>query len=279
MSTGGGSRGGEAVKYVLSTKFGQSATAGLAVEAVKAVDEDYGNLLGGILDIALSDDDPAALDNPFFTQNGHEGESPHTNGYLYAKKCLGVVGTIGTSLLDAGGITSGASAAQSSLIWYKINGLFEQMIPPSRRAKPPEYAAWYSWQVAKKAVPAGSLEIQMRQILRQKMYCASGGATKAAIAFGTGGLVGIFVNAASSQLQDRLDSLFGQDVQTLAQGLHWFAFRESVVGRAFGGGKGPACRILQILWNQFAVGRGSMVSLDSVIREPRGWLVIADLLN
>jgi len=268
---------GGVVKYVVSTKFGKSAIAGGLVEGVKAVHEDAGNLLGGVLDLAMADPEEDALGNPYFAQNGHEGESPVTNRYLLAKKGLGIVGTIGTALLDAGGYTSGASAVQSSVVWYRINGLFERMVPASRRAKPPEYAAWYSWAVAKKAVPPGSLEVQMKRILRQKMYGAAGGATKAGIAFGTGGLLGIFVNAASSQLQERLDAIFGQDVQTLAHGLHWYAFRELVVGR--GGGKGPALRILDLLWQQFALGHGGYVAIADVVREPRGWLVIADLMN
>ncbi|HEY6271633.1 MAG TPA: hypothetical protein VIX19_06510, partial [Terriglobales bacterium] len=112
-----------------------------------------------------------------------------------------------------------------------------------------------------------------------KVYGAAGGATKAGIAFGTGGLLGIFVNAASSQLQERLDSIFGQDVQTLAQGLHWYAFREAVVGRVHGGGRGPAQRILELLWQQFTLGHGGLVAIADVVREPHGWLVIADLLN
>jgi len=275
----GGAGVGEAVKYVVNTKFGQSFVAGGVVEGVKAVHEDAGNLLGGILDLAMADPDEDALDNPYFVQNGHDGESHQTNRYLSAKKGLGVVATIGTSLLDAGGYTGGANAIQSSVVWYRINALFERMVPASRRAKPPQYAAWYSWTLAKKTVPSGSLEIQMKRILRQKMYGAAGGATKVGIAFGTGGLLGIFVNAASSQLQETLDAIFGQDVQTLAQGLHWYAFLESTVGRVYGGGKGPALRILEVLWQQFALGHGAIVAIADVVREPRGWLVIADLLN
>jgi len=270
---------GEAVKYVVNTKFGQSFVAGGVVEGVKAVHEDAGNLLGGILELAMADPDGDALDNPYFVQNGHDGESPVTNRYLGAKKGLGIVGTIGTALLDAGGYTSGASAVQSSVVWYRINALFERMVPASRRAKPAQYAAWYSWTVAQKAVPSGSLETQMTRILREKMYGAAGGATKAGIAFGTGGLLGIFVNAASSQLQETLDAIFGQDVQTLAQGLHWYGFREAVVGSVHGGGRGPALRILEVLWQQFALGHGGIVAIADVVREPRGWLVIADLLN
>src|SRR5271165_2845286 len=94
---------GGVVKYVVSTKFGKSAVAGGVVEGVKAVHEGAGNLLGGVLDLAMADPEEDALGNPFFAENGHEGESPVTNRYLLAKKGLGVVGTIGTALLDAGG--------------------------------------------------------------------------------------------------------------------------------------------------------------------------------
>ncbi len=271
--------GGEAVKYVARTKFGQSAISGAAVEGVKALNENAGALLEGALDIYLADPDDDALDNPHFTQNGHDGPSPESTRYLLAKKSLGWAGTIATSLADAGGITSGASAAQDTLVWYRINALFQRMIPKSRRAKPPEYAAWYSWQVAKKAVPAGSLEIQLTRIMRQKLYSGTGGAAKAGIAFGTGGMLGVFVNAATSQVQEHLDALFGQDVKTLAQGLHWMAFREQAVGRIAGGGTGPANRILDTIWQQFALGHGGIVSRKDIVTEPRGWLVVADLLS
>ncbi len=267
------------MKYVLSTKGGQSAAGGVAVEAAKFVHEDAGNLLAAVLDIATADDDPDALDNPFFRDNGHDGESPRTQECLLAKKTLGMLSTVTTNVLDIGGLASGASAAQYTAVWIRVNQLFEKMVPASRRAKRVEYARWYSWTVAHKAVPAGSLEIQMTRILRQKMYGAAGGATKTGIALGTGGVTGIFINAAASQLQEKLDALFGQDVQTLAQGLHWYAYREQVVGAAFGGGKGPAIRILELLWQQFALGRGAMVRLTDVVREPQGWLVIADLIN
>jgi len=274
-----GSRATTAVKYILSTKGGQSATAGLAVEGVKAVHEGAGNLLAGLLDIAMQDDDSQALANPFFGQNGHDGPSPKTRRYLLAKKSLGMASTIGVSLADVGGLASGAGAVQSSVVWFRINQLFNVMVPASRRAKPPEYAAWYSWQVAKKALPAGSLEIQMTRILRQKMYGAATGLAKTSVAYGLGPITGIFVNAAHAQVQERLDAIFGQDVQTLAQGLHWYAFREQAVGRAFGGGKGPALRILEILWQQMALGRAGYISLADVAREPEGWLVVADLLG
>jgi hypothetical protein len=273
----GGAKG--AVKYVVKTKFGQSAIAGAAVEGVKAVHENAGNLLGGVLDICLADAEDDALDNPHFTQNGHDGPSPNSNRYLFAKKGLGFAGTIATSLADAGGFTSGAVAAQDSVVWYRINALFQKMIPASRRAKPPQYAAWYSWEVARKAVSAGSLEIQLTRIMRQKLYSGAGGATKAGIAFGTGGLLGIFVNAAASQVQEGLDAMFGQDVQTLAQGLHWMAYREQAVGRIAGGGNGPANRILDVIWQQFALGHGGAVTRKDIVSEPRGWLVIADLLS
>lgn len=63
----------------------------------------------------------------------------------------------------------------------------------------------------------------------------------------------------------------------LAQGLHWTAFREQVVGG--GRGKGPALRILDVIWTELALGKVSLPKLADVVKEPRGWLVIADLLS
>ncbi len=116
----------------------------------------------------------------------------------------------------------------------------------------------------------------MRQILKQKMYSGGGSAVKAGITFGTGGWIGYFVNSAAASITPKLNAIFGQDIPPLAQGLHWFAFLETVVGR--GAGKGPAMRILDVVWEQFAIGKGSGVSLADIIKEPRGWLVVADLL-
>ncbi|MEO3386113.1 hypothetical protein [Mesorhizobium sp. CAU 1741] len=261
-----------AVRYV-PTAFKANA----AVEGVKLVNEDAANLLGGLLDIMMEEDDGTGLDNPKFAENGHDGDSPATARYFRAKKTFGALGTMAVAILDQSGLQGGAQAASSAHVWYRVNALFTKLVPPSRRAKKVVYASWYSWEVAKKAVTSGSLEIQMTRILRQKMYGTAGGATKAAVAFGSGGVVGFFVNSAASAWQDKLDEVFGQDVQTLAQGLHWFAFLETVVGR--GKGKGPALRILEIIWSEFALGKGSGVTLDEVVREPKGWLVIADLIN
>lgn len=261
-----------AVRYV-PTPF----LANAAVEGVKAYNEDWGNALGGIIDILSSEADGAGLDNPMFTNNGHDGDSPKTRRYFRVKTGLKGVSTLAVAVLDQSGLAGGYQAASSSVTWYKVNALFNKMVPPSRRAKKVVYAHWYSYEVAKKAVSQGSLEIQMTRILRQKMYSAAGGVSKAAVAYGGGALLGYFVNSAASVWQERLDSVFGQDVQTLAQGLHWFAFLETVVGR--GRGKGPALRILEILWADLGLGRASLVSLDDVVREPKGWLVIADIIN
>jgi len=61
--------------------------------------------------------------------------------------------------------------------------------------------------------------------------------------------------------------------------VHWRAFQELKVGRAFGGGYGPACKMAQELMNH-------IVSIDQVptskarafLQEPAGYLVIKDKL-
>ena len=85
------------------------------------------------------------------------------------------------------------------------------------------------------------------------------------------------MNSAAAWISPKLDAIFGQDVQTLAKGLHWFGFLEKVVGR--GVGKGPSRKILDVIWTEVALGKTSGVTLDEVIGEPRGWLVIADLMS
>jgi len=261
-----------AVSYI-PTPF----TTNAVVEGVKAVDENLGNALAGAIDIATGEDtDPGVL-NPFFVQNGFDGPSPKTSAYFDCKKWGGRAMTLATNLADVGGISSGIQSAAYSLTWYKLNALFQKMIPPSRRAKPVVYAHWYSYEVAKKAVPAGSLETRMTAIMRQKMYGAVGGATKTGITFGTGSFTGYFVNSTASWIAPTLDGWLGQDVQHLAQGLHWFAYRENAISH--GQGKGPAMRILELLWADLSIGRMSGAKLQDIVKEPCGWLVIADLIN
>jgi hypothetical protein len=272
-----------AISYI-PVPFTTNAVTGI----VGAVSEPAGNFLAGIFDVMLADPEEAALDNPFFTQNGHDGPSPKTALYFQTKRSLGVVTTIGANLANATGGASLVQSAASSAVWYKLNTLFKKLVPPSRRAKPAVYAAWYSWEVAKKAVPRGSLEARMTAIMRQKMCTAAGSATQGAISvatsFAAGPLVGYFVSSATATVSPYLNQLFGQDVQDLAKGLHWFAFLELVVDHANAltkrpsGGKGPALRILEVIWTEIALGRASKPKIEEIVREPCGWLVIADLL-
>lgn len=247
------------------------------VEGVKAVNENIGNALAGAIDIANSESTDPGVINPFFTQNGFDGPSPKTASYFRCKTWGGGAVTMAVSVADIGGVASAYQGGSYGLTWYKLNALFQQMIPPSRRAKPVVYAHWYSYEVAQKAVPAGSLETRLTAIMRQKMYGAAGGATKAGIAFGTGGWTGYFVNSAASWLAPTLDSWLGQDVQHLAQGLHWFAYRELAISH--GRGKGPAMRILEVLWADLGIGKLSGATLQEIVKEPCGWLVIADFIN
>lgn len=247
------------------------------VEGTKAVNGDLGNALAAVFELMEMQEEGAGLDNQMFTDNGHDGPSPNTTLYFRVKKALKIGSTIVTNLGDIGGVVSGTQGATYSLMWYKLNALFEKLIPPSRRAKKVEYSAWYSWTVAKKAVPGGSLEAILTGIMRQKMYGAVGGFTKAGITFGTGGITGFLVNSTAAWIGPKLDLIFGQDLQTFAKALHWFAFLEKVVGR--GTGKGPARRILDVIWTELSLGKTSGITLDQVVSEPRGWLVLADLMG
>jgi hypothetical protein len=270
---------GQGVKFVVTNNYTKGWATGAVTEGVKALHETGGNLVGGVLELVTADAEGDGLDNPLFEQNGHDGKSPLTARYFTVKKLAKGGGSLGVSVMDIGGVVSGAEALNSGVVWYRINALFEQMVPPSRRAKQAEYnrTGWFSYELAKKEVKAGSLEIQMRNIIRQKMLSTSGSAFKSAVTFGTGGLTGYFVNAISGSIGVGINSWFGPDIPALAMAIHWFAFVEQAISH--GRGKGPACLILDVVWEQFAIGKGSMVSLYDVVKEPRGWLVIADLLS
>jgi hypothetical protein len=127
----------------------------------------------------------------------------------------------------------------------------------------------------------------MRAIIKQKMWGAASGVGKMGTGAGgvaastmltpfIGQVVGYFINSVGGLAGKALDKVFGQDTQTLAQGLHWMAFRENVVGR--GTAIGPSLRILELLWTELAVGKASGITLRQVVAEPKGWLVIADLV-
>jgi hypothetical protein len=268
---------------------------GGAVELTKAIaGDEYGNSLSVLIEVITDGQETRGnwLNNPHFAANGHDGSSPNTAKYFLVKKSAMVAGSIVGAFDPTGGGVNVATGAFNTyaarLMWTKISGLFEQMI--TRRgmgAKPPVYASWYSWTVAKKAVPPGSLETQMRAIIKQKMWGAASGVGKMGTGAGgvaastmltpfIGQVVGYFINSVGGLAGKALDKVFGQDTQTLAQGLHWMAFRENVVGR--GTAIGPSLRILELLWTELAVGKASGITLRQVVAEPKGWLVIADLV-
>jgi hypothetical protein len=269
----------QGVKFVVTNNYTKGWATGLGTELAKGVHDTGGNLVGGVLDLVSADEEGEGLDNPLFEQNGHDGKSPKTAAYFAIKKQAKMAGTMGIAYFDVGGIASGLEGANSGLVWYRLNALYEAMVPPSRRAKKAEHnrTGWFTWELARKEVKAGSLEIQMGQIIRQKMMSTGGSVFKSAVTFGTGGLTGYFVNALGGSIGVGINALFGPDIPGLAMAIHWFAFVEHTISH--GRGKGPASRILDVVWEQFALGKGSGVALYDVVKEPRGWLVIADLLS
>ena len=279
------------VEYVLENPF----SSGVLVEGAKLL-HDQGAALGTLIEMMndLKGTYAQWLANPRFVENGHEDKpSPHTKEYFLLKKALATgVSLLGSFDPTGGGVNvvqGGISTGAALIMWQKISSLFEQLI--TRRgmgSKAVVYANWYSYQVAKKAVPPGSLELRMRAIIKQKLWNATSGVGKvgtggAGVAASTflsplfGGVVGYFVSSAGAYVGKKLDALFGQDIQTLAQGLHWNAFLEQVISR--GRGKGPSTQILEVLWSELALGKTSGVTLHQIIPEPDGWLVIADLVG
>src|ERR1022692_2056569 len=186
---------GQGVQFVVTNEYTKNFALNGVSEGIKAVHGDTGNIVGGVIELITAEAEGEGLDNPMFEQNGHDGPSPKTVEYFNMKKALKILGTLGVAKLDIGGLVSTGETINTGIVWYRINALFEQMIPPSRRAKEPAYnkTGWFSWEVAHKAVSAGSLETRMRQILKQKMFSGSGSAAKAGITFGTGGWIGYFV--------------------------------------------------------------------------------------
>ena len=105
---------------------------GAVSEGVKAVHEGAGNFLAGVFDLITAEETDTTLDNPFFTQNSHDGPSPATVDYFSIRKGMLVLATMGVALGDIGGIVSVGQGGAYSLMWYKLNALFEKLVPPSR---------------------------------------------------------------------------------------------------------------------------------------------------
>ena len=62
--------------------------------------------------------------------------------------------------------------------------------------------------------------------------------------------------------------------------IHWRAYQELTIGRIAGGGYGPACRMVQELFNHtYSTGWVPTDTVRNYMREPAGWMVIHDKLS
>ena len=249
------------------------------------------------LDLYLRDDSES--DNPYFRQNGYDDPSPDTIWFFRKKFGIGLA-SAGMSLAGAGPAIKGATGYESKLTWYKMSALAEQMIPPSRRGKPPVMQGWYGFRTVKqKAVPSGSLETIVYHII--KMKTVSVGSNSVGTGLGIAGWLGLNVGSwiadtIHSLASGRLSAWFEPASQALAKVLQWQAFRERVLNRKLGstfgsrlsqgGGKAgkiqassdPASRIVEAIWDYTATLSGGR-SPWPFIAEPKGWMVLADVIN
>jgi hypothetical protein len=261
-----------------------------------------GGFLFDALDIFLNDE---ASDNEWFTQNGHDGDSPHTRWYFRLKIGLniaGAAGTVAASAAGLGAVVKGAQGMESYMQWGKLAALAEKLIPASRRAKAAVREGWIpGWrrEVAK-GVPGGSLEAMLFHIIKMKKLSLGANAGGAALS-ASGWLaayVGTWVaDAISAVATSRLAKWYEPTSQAMAKILHWQAYREQTLNRMLGasfartGGDrplsaavarlstDPATRIVQTIWDITARTLGAGFGVWSVVKEPKGWLVLADVIN
>jgi hypothetical protein len=263
---------------------------------------DVGGAAGGFLfdalDIFLADEES---DNEWFTQNGHDGDSPHTRWYFRLKVGLSAA-TAASSVAGLGAVVKGAQGLESYAQWSRLGALAEKLIPPSRRAKAAVKEGWIpGWRrELKKAVPGGSLEAILFHLIKMKKLSLSANAGGAALSAGgwLAAYVGTWVaDAITAVATSRLAKWYEPSSQALAKILHWRAYREQTLNNALGasfartgGGKplaeavarlstDPATRIVQTIWDVTARTLGAGFGVWSVVKEPKGWLVLADVIN
>jgi hypothetical protein len=289
---------GESLAGQTMLEIGKASLGDLAGEAAGA----GGGFLADALDIFLNDE---ASDNEWFAQNGHDGDSPHTRWFFRLKIGLNLAGaaaTVATSATGLGAVVKGGQGLESYMQWSRLASLAEQLIPPSRRAKAAVREGWVpGWRrQTKKAVPGGSLEAILYHVIKMKKL--SVGANVGGAALSAGGWLAAYVgtwvaDAVTAVATSRLAKWYEPTSQALAKVLHWQAYREPTLNNLLGasfartaGGRplsdvvarlstDPATRIVQTIWDITARTLGVGFGVGSVVKEPKGWLVLADVIN
>lgn len=260
----------DTIKFVTS-KFGRSIISDGCVGLVDLVDGEDGdqhNLAAALLEVMNDGLGPYSKgQNKRFKDNGHDDlPSWETKKFLVSQILAKSTIAFATGFADAGVVRHGAAGWQRASIWVKINGLYKSMLDHKSFENKDSRTDTHR---------------RIDKILSQKGYGFAGDTIRTATAVFSlhNPVVGSVIKAGISQSEGTMNRLFAEafdiDVEQLAQEIHWRAFQEQVVGRL--AGKGPATRIVEILWGQ--IGPHRAYSMVQVIREPCGWTVLQSLID
>jgi hypothetical protein len=213
--------------------------------------------------------DVAVKPNPWFTANGHEGESPVTQAYLFTRAWKSAAGT-GVSLVGSllsshtGGVNAGSIARHGSAFGTTSAHLLAVKAIASANKKTETIARWCDVIIRAKAAKAALRGTQL-----------AGAATPVP-------LVGALVNIAAAAGKLGIKVGLPEMCYLVAIEIHWRAFQEQVIGGGFSKTSrkiGPASRIFSELFTRRGLTAiGGSYDVSALMREPAGWMVLGDKL-
>ena len=121
----------------------------------------------------------------------------------------------------------------------------------------------------------GSLAARLDKVIQMKQVKLASRGTGLASGFVPyGAVIGAVGNVARSSIV----TYWEKDLVAFAAGIHWRAFTELRVGR--GQATGPSMRIFHQLFNDYTTIGAAIAedpaTINRIISEPKGWLVVSD---
>jgi len=205
------------------------------------------------------------IPNPLMLQNGHDGESPLTDRYVYhrwmknvgggAFSMVGYAASTVTAVNTTGIARHAAADASTAIHIYKLNAIgngFGQSTTVSDWLK-----VFIKMKAFKAAIRTGNL---------------ASDATPVAIASAVFGVASSLGAMAVKKSMEEVCMITAMQV-------HWRAYQETAVAGSLGGGTGPATRIFEeMLTRRIHRFLGGSYDVRGIIKEPAGWVVLNDKL-
>ncbi len=211
--------------------------------------------------------DVSVKSNPWFIANGHEGDSPVTQAYLFTRSWKAVAGTsvslVGSLLSHhTGGVNVGSIARHGSSFGTTSAHLLAVKAIANSNKKTETISRWCDVIIRAKAAKAALRGTQL-----------AGAATPVP-------LVGALVNIAAAAGKLGIKVGLPEMCYLAAIEIHWRAFQEQAISVGFSKTStkvGPASRIFSELFTRRGLTAiGGSYDVASLIREPAGWMALGD---